>query len=159
MQVNLSQLETQDQVILVGNAPVSELELDTMDELIRPGEVLQFDLAVELMEKEVLVRGELSTVFHCRCARCLEPFDVEVVLPEWTTLVPLQGEEKIKIEGDCIDLRPMIREDFLLSLPQRPLCENGCEADRPVFDSTDESGDGPKPSSGPWEALDDLKLK
>ena len=158
MKVNLNQLETQDQVLLVGEAPMSELELDTMDELIRPGEFLQFDLAAELMEKEVLVRGVLSTVFHCRCSRCLEPYDFEVVLPQWTTLVPLHGEEKIKIEGDCIDLRPMIREDFLLSLPQRPLCENGCEADRPVSDSTDESDEGPKPSSGPWEALDDLKL-
>jgi uncharacterized protein len=91
--------------------------------LTRP---LTYDLKAERMEEGLLVQGRLWLEMDCECGRCLKPFRQEFKLENWACLLPLEGEEAVPINNDCVDLTPFVREDILLELPQRPLCKPDC---------------------------------
>ena len=49
-----------------------------------------------------------------------------VGIATWTLHLPLEGEDKVTVENDCVDLTPFVREDILLEFPQHPLCKPDC---------------------------------
>ena len=122
---NLRHLEHQD-LTLEGELPVAELDLDGMDELIRVNRPVWHRLEVERHEQSVLVHGSLKLSLQCECARCLKAFEQRLEFPDWTCHLPLEGEDRVLIVNDCVDLTPYIREDILLAFPQHPLCESEC---------------------------------
>ena len=123
--VNLRHLEA-DNVVLDGEMPVEELDIDTHDELLRLGPPLRYKIEVQKVEDGLLVQGELHLPLECQCARCLKAFAHPLDLAHWTRLVLLEGEEAAPVENDCIDLTPLVREDILLEFPQHPLCNSRC---------------------------------
>jgi uncharacterized metal-binding protein YceD (DUF177 family) len=124
--VNLRHLVAAN-VHLQGQLPNQELDIDTCDEAIGLGSApLEYDLEVQKLEGGLLVQGRLRLELQCQCVRCLTGFQHELVLENWTTLLPLQGEEAVPVVSDCVDLTPFIREDILLEFPQHPLCDPGC---------------------------------
>ncbi len=123
--VNLRHLDADD-VHLEGELPVAELDVDMRDEVIRATKPLQYDLEVEKLEDGILVHGELHLPLDCQCVRCLKSFEHHVDLPSWTLHLPLEGEDKVSIVNDCVDLTPYVREDILLEFPQHPLCNVDC---------------------------------
>ena len=62
----------------------------------------------------------------CQCVRCLTSFRLPLELNGWTCHLPLQGEDRVKVLNDCVDLTPYVREDILLEIPQHPLCDPEC---------------------------------
>jgi uncharacterized protein len=62
----------------------------------------------------------------CCCVRCLTEFEQELELEDWMVDLPLEGEEKVLVTNDSVDLTPYLREDILLAFPQHPLCEPEC---------------------------------
>ena len=58
--VNLRHLEEHD-VILRGELPVDELDLDTRDEMIRVTRPLQHEIEVQMLDDSLLLRGSLRT--------------------------------------------------------------------------------------------------
>jgi len=120
--INLRQLEP-DNLELKGELPVSELDLEGVDELIKLEKPLKYKLEAQKLENSVLVQGDLKLTLRCECARCLKPFDYKLELVDWACLLALEGEEQVKVTNDCIDLTPSIREDILLGFPQHPLCK------------------------------------
>jgi uncharacterized metal-binding protein YceD (DUF177 family) len=157
--VNLRHLAARN-ILLRGELPVSELDLDARDELIQPGLPLWHDLDVQKLEHSLLVRGQLRLALRCQCARCLKPFEHRVELKEWTCHVALQGEDRAPVINDCVDLTPYIREDILLEFPQHPLCEPDCRGlEKPQIDKATSSGAGQtKSGSSAWAKLDKLKF-
>jgi uncharacterized protein len=125
LQVNLRHLEEHSQR-LQGKLPSAELEFDGLDEMIRAPNPLEYDLEAQLLDKSVLVQGWLRLPLHCECVRCLKPFVFEVELDGWAVALPLEGEDRVAVKDDAVDLTPPIREDILLAFPQHPLCEPGC---------------------------------
>jgi len=123
---NLRHLEEKN-LLLKGELPVAELDLATVDELIHLSEPLSYDLEVQTLGKGVLVQGNLKLSLICDCARCLKAYPQELSLGEWACHLALEGEEKVDVINDCVDLTPYIREDILLAFPQHPLCEPECE--------------------------------
>jgi uncharacterized protein len=111
---------------LNGVLSVAELELDSLDELIHFRYPLEYDLHVELVGRSILVKGNLKVLLDCECARCLSPFQKELHLPDWSVLLPLEGQDRVPVRHDSVDLAPFIREDTLLALPQHPLCKPDC---------------------------------
>lgn len=111
---------------LQGELDTAELELAGMDELVAIGPVVAYDLCVERLSQSVLVRGELRFELNCHCARCLQPFRNDVHLADWTCNLPLEGEDRVPVDNDSVDLTPLIREDILLAFPQHPLCRTEC---------------------------------
>jgi uncharacterized protein len=156
LKVNLRHLEEHG-LRLQGEMPADALELEIHDELIHIAGPLKYDLAVELLDDAVLATGWLALPLDCECARCLKPFRTELKLAHWAQHLPLEGEDRVSVENDCVDLTPWVREDILLDFPQRPLCQTDCAglksktARKPKADK--------KPALDVWAKLDKLKLK
>jgi len=157
--VNLRHLAN-DNLLLQGELPLAELDLETHDEMVRVSGPVSHQLEVQLLDDNVLVRGSLRVALACQCVRCLKPFAYDLNLAEWTCLLPLKGEERVPVNGDFVDLTPQIREDILLAFPQHPVCDSKCRGlARAVIDKAKTGGqEGPEPGSSAWSALDKLKL-
>src|SRR5262245_26822109 len=125
VKVNLRHLEAHP-IRLDGQVPVSELDIDTQDEMIQLTKTLDYDLEVEKVEHSLLVQGTLKLQLHCQCVRCLQPFDYNLELKHWVAHLPLEGEDAVPVVNDCVDLTAYIREDILLEFPQHPLCNQEC---------------------------------
>ena len=126
LSVNLRHLEEHN-VSLRGELSPGELDMETGDEMVRAAGPLRYDLEVQKLEGGLLIRGALRLALECRCVRCLKPFRRELELTEWTCHLPFEGEDKVAINNDCVDLTPFAREDMLLEFPQHPLCKPDCK--------------------------------
>ena len=158
--VNIYKLERGD-LHVAGELPVEELGLAGVDELIRPDGFLRYDFEVQKLETAVLAHGSLELDLLCECARCLKPFKLPLKLTDWACHLPLEGEEKVSIANDCIDLTACIREDTLLEFPQHPLCKRDCRGLPKKAAGKTKISDGSgrtKESSAAWAALNKLKF-
>ena len=88
---------------------------------------------------------------------------VEVELSEVFEPHPTEGET-YPIEGDEIDLEPLVRDAVLLALPLAPLCRDDCPG--PATDAfptgTDEAAAAPEeesPADPRWAALAELRFE
>jgi uncharacterized protein len=95
---------------------------------------------IEKVKEEVLVRGSLSTSLELECSRCLKNFveDRNVAMNVvFHPVEELRGEEKHEIKrdeldmgfyrGDTLDLRDLLEEQILFTIPMKPLCSEGCK--------------------------------
>jgi uncharacterized protein len=149
------------ELFLMGELPAAELDLATVDELIHLAEPLFYDLQVQKLEKGILVQGTLRLALQCECARCLKPYRHSLLLEPWACHLALEGEERVVVNNDCVDLTPYIREDILLSFPQHPLCEPECKG-LPSLQKNEQKKTGagrePKSTSAAWAELNKLKF-
>lgn len=158
--VNLRHLEAHN-VVLEGELPLEELDINAQDEMIRAVQTLAYRLEVQKVEEGLLLLGRLSLPLECKCVRCLRAFRHQLTLPHWTRHLPFQGEELIPVVNDCVDLTPYVREDILLEFPQHPLCEPECgglpgsiTGKAKNTNNTGQFG----PGSPAWNELDKLKF-
>jgi uncharacterized protein len=160
LQFNIRHLDHQV-VTLRGELPVAELDVGGIDELIQADSPLHHDLLVERHERSILVQGRLELQLRCECARCLKGFEYKLALASWSCLLPMEGEDKVVVNNDCVDLTPYVREDIVLAFPQHPLCEPECRGLQAAAPS------GARPSgnaiatgdlSPAWAELNKLKL-
>jgi uncharacterized metal-binding protein YceD (DUF177 family) len=155
LKFNLRHLE-EHALHLKGELPVAELDFGVTDELIHLDKPLRYDLQAEDMHESVLVTGSLRLALDCECARCLKPFQYEMVLKGWAVHLPLEGEDAVSVDNDCVDLTPFVREDMLLEFPQHPLCKPDCAGLKKKVRSQADGKVEKKPSG--WSDLDKLKL-
>ena len=91
--------------------------------------------------------------------------EVEAGLDERIFEVHPEEGETYPIDGDEVDLEPVVRDAALLSLPLAPLCREDCAGPAPdAFPATvegeDEPADGDEPARDPrWAALDELRFE
>ena len=98
------------------------------------GEPVEFDLRLEAVVEGVLVTGSVSARLEGECARCLD--DVRsTVRADLTELYVYDDEEPrrddedgetSRMQGDLIDLEPVLRDAVVLALPFQPLCRDDC---------------------------------
>jgi len=157
LKINLRHLE-EEGIRLQGELPVAELDLGVNDELIHAEKPLRYDLTVELLHDAVLATGSLALPLECECGRCLKKFKTELKLTGWAVHLPLEGEDKVSVENDCVDLTPFVREDMLLNFPQHPLCKPDC-AGLKKKTSAPKAAAEEKPAAAVWAELDKLKIK
>jgi uncharacterized protein len=145
---------------LRGELPIAELELDTLDEMIHARQPLAYDLEIQQVEHAVLAQGALALTLDCECVRCLKSFKLPLRMEHWACHLPLQGEEKVAVVNDCVDLTPHLREDIVLAFPQHPLCKTDCRGLANTREKPEKgSGAAAEPeASSAWAALDKLKL-
>jgi uncharacterized protein len=156
--VNLRLLQ-KEPAHLEGDLPVAEFGADLRDELMRFTAPLSYEVDVERHPDGLLVTGTLRTTLSCNCSRCLKPFDLPLHLDSFTALVPLTGDEALRVEGDFGDLTPLLREDIYLALPTNPLCRPECRGLPEKDVARDSRLEGvPSEDRSPWAALDQLKL-
>jgi uncharacterized protein len=84
--------------------------------------------------------GRVKTELELACSRCLEPFRFPVDAPFDVRFLPaselnVEGEREVEEEDletsfykdDQIDLNELLREQFYLALPMKPLCTEDCK--------------------------------
>ena len=159
--VNLRHLEVHP-LVLDGELPVDQLDIQTHDEVIQLRQPLRYRLEVQMLEHSLLAQGQLRLTLDCQCVRCLKRFNYQVELNPWTGHFVLQGEDAVAVVNDCVDLTPAIREDILLEFPQHPLCERDCRGLRSAgvgksSESPSKRGQ-PEQGSPAWNELNKLKF-
>ncbi len=155
LRVNLRHLEKHS-LHLKGELPVAEMDLGVNDELIHADRPLRYDLSVEWLHDAILATGSLVLPLECECSRCLKKFKTELKLTGWAAHLPLEGEDKVPVENDCVDLTPFVREDMLLNFPQHPLCQPDCAGLKKK--AAPKANAVEKPAAAVWAKLDQLKL-
>ena len=98
------------------------------------GAQVQLHLRLESVMEGVLVSGEVETPVTGSCARCLEPVEdvLELDVQELfaysgsTTEATSEQDEVRRIDGDFLDLEPMVRDAVVLALPLAPVCTEDC---------------------------------
>jgi len=98
---------------------------------------LEFDIHKD--KDKFRLEGTVRTELELQCSRCLEPFRMPVdaqfdlrYLPasamSTDVETPIEDEdlETSYYRDDQIDLNEMLREQFYLALPMKPLCADGC---------------------------------
>lgn len=146
---------------LRGELSPRELGLEGWDAMLHFEWPLQHHLWAELIGGNLLVRGWLCLPIECDCVRCLRRFPSEVRLTDWSVMLALEGEERVCVHNDAVDLTPFIREDIVLALPQHPLCQPDCLGLPYQSKGTASAALGRDSSEGPpsvWAELDKLNL-
>lgn len=96
--------------------------------------------------EQVRLRGRISAEVEARCDRCLSPVSVPIAAEFDETFIPvvldaetdeakeLQAEDMnfSVYEGEAIDINELVREQVLLALPTRLLCQEECQGLCPV---------------------------
>ena len=158
--INLRKLD-KESLHLQGEVPVAELDIEDFDELIHPEKALAYDVEVQKLENAILAQGDLKLVLNCECARCLKPYQYTLELTDWACHLELEGEEKVSVSNDCVDLTPHMREDILLGFPQHPLCKPECGGlpKKAIGKTKKTSGTGKTKETGSaWAELNKLKF-
>ncbi|WP_239456420.1 YceD family protein [Nocardioides solisilvae] len=100
------------------------------------GSPVELDLRLEAVMEGVLVTGVARAALEGECVRCLEGIDDEVAVNFQELYVyddvrhdssdEELDDEASKLEGDLLDLEPLLRDAVVLALPFQPLCQDDC---------------------------------
>ena len=101
---------------------------------VPPGALASLRLRLESVMEGVLVTGDAEVPVAGTCARCLEPFEDTLALDIQelyayagsTTDATSEEDEVRRIDGDFLDLEPLLRDTVVLNLPLAPVCTEDC---------------------------------
>ncbi len=95
--------------------------------------------------QKVRLTGRVRTTLETNCGRCLESFAIPVDAPFDLMFLPVSEEPATRekevsdddvgvsfYKDDAIDLGDVMREQFFLALPMKPLCRPDCQGLCPV---------------------------
>lgn len=139
--------------------PYGPAETDVLAEAI-----VKVSLRLESFSGGMVARGRVEAPWHGVCRRCSLPVlgVSNVVVHE--RFVDERGpgdEDAYLIEGDVVDLAPMVHDAILLDLPLAPLCREDCQGLCPYcgIDRNEATCDCRGPVDPRWATLDGLGLK
>lgn len=129
-----------------------------------PGTDLTVRGQVMAMSGGVEVTGDVGFDWYGECRRCLDEVHghVDVSFREVAQREPID-DEVLPIDGDLLDLEPLVRELVLSGLPIAPLCREDCTGPDPErFPTSTEAAVEAEAAAQPpapdprWEALSEL---
>jgi uncharacterized protein len=101
---------------------------------------VEFKAQVTKDSQKVRLTGRVRTTLETNCGRCLEPFTVPVDAPFDLMFLPESDEPATRerevtaddvgvsfYKDDAIDLGDIMREQFFLAQPMKPLCQPDCQ--------------------------------
>ena len=138
-----------------GEEPPAILELAGEKEIRAEGPV-RYDVTVQAVPGELIVRGRLAARIGFLCSRCGKRFAAEIAEPQFTSV-----REYVDRHA-CVDLTPDMREAIILCFPPYPVCSPACRGlcPRCGADLNEEACRCARPEGEQrWNALDGLKLK
>ncbi len=116
---------------------------------------ISYDLHLEKLDDELLVRGKIDASLQIICARCTDPIDWNIQVPKFCQSFKIQND-------DLIDLTEQVAEDIVLSFPIAPSCKLDDQKKCPLSgESFDDSRDSfiEENRQNVWGVLDQLNLK
>jgi uncharacterized protein len=149
-------------------AAPAELGIEVLS--VPEGSPIHLDLRLEAVMEGVLVTGSAQADLEGECVRCLDPIEDSVDVRFQELFVyddggaesssELDDELDVRrLEGDLIDLEPLLRDAVVLALPFQPLCSDDCpglcpECGARLADDPDHQH--AEPIDPRWAALTDL---
>jgi uncharacterized protein len=114
---------------------------DPPDPEYRVAAPVELSMDVEKLGEDAFgVSGRVTTRLTLECGRCLEPFDVPVDAAFDLRYVPYAlnaGDEEREVGPDdlatafyrdgALEVIELLREQFVLTLPMKPLCGEACK--------------------------------
>lgn len=140
---------------ICGEEPADLLEIEPGD-FGRPEGPLSYDLTVQRVADELIVRGTLGISFGYRCARCGENFIKNIFISDFCRNFDLPSK------NDLINLLPDVRDDIFLSLPMVAVCSDACRGLCSVCRvnlNRENCKCRRQTKTNIWKALDDLQLQ
>ena len=107
---------------------------------VKQAEPLEVNATAELLDGQIRIAGDLETKIEMVCARCLDPV-IEEVHKDFDLLYqPLrkgtkpEEEQRLKdddteigfFQGEGLFLADVLKEQVLLSLPMKVICQSDC---------------------------------
>jgi uncharacterized protein len=122
---------SQRQKTFTAPAP-AELGIEVLG--VPEGSPIEFDIRLEAVMEGVLVTGTASAGLVGECVRCLEEIRDEIEVDFQELFVYEEKDDQddgedsgtSRLEGDLLDLEPLLRDAVVLSLPFQPLCRDDC---------------------------------
>ncbi len=130
-----------------GSAKTQQLTVPAPDDMrlelarVPVGADMQLDVRFEAVTEGVLVTGSATAPLAGECARCLAPLATEVTA-RFTELYLYtrdrhdthdrfdenaeRDDEELYLDGDLLDLEPVLRDAVVLAVPMSPLCREDC---------------------------------
>lgn len=110
----------------------ADLGIDVLG--VPEGSPIELDVRLEAVMEGVLVTGTAKVGLEGECSRCLDPVqeELEVDVQELYAYDdedddPAQDDEEVsRLEGDLLDLEPLVRDAVVLALPFGPVCREDC---------------------------------
>lgn len=132
------------------------------------GAEVVLDGELESISEGIVLTATVTAPWTGECRRCLRRTSGELVadVREVFEAHPTEGDTW-PLQGDQVDLGPVMHEAVLLGLPLAPLCADGCAGPAPdVFPTVVDGDEGDDAGGGEdegirdprWAALDDLDL-
>jgi uncharacterized protein len=102
------------------------------------GSQVELDLRLEAVMDGVLVTGTATADLEGECARCLDPIEDQVTVdlqelflyddaPDHRSGAEADEDDDVsRLEGDLLDLEPLLRDAVVLALPFQPVCREDC---------------------------------
>jgi uncharacterized protein len=131
-----------------------------------PGTEQRLEAEVIAMAGGVEITGQVGFDWYGGCRRCLDDVHghLDVEFREVAQREPVD-DDVLPIDGDLLDLEPLVRELVLAGLPIAPLCRADCSGPDPErFPTVPEAeheataAEVETPPDPRWAALDDLKF-
>ncbi len=126
--------------------------LDAGEDLV-PESGLAYDLRLQVVSQELVVRGAVRMALRAACSRCADFFSTTVDVSTFLRAYALR-------EGQVtVDITPDLREAILLQVPNHPLCRPACAGLCPRCGKNlngGRCGCPPPPAAGYWTPLEGL---
>lgn len=148
-------------------------ELNPVDERVNLTGPAAVTGTVRLSGNEVFVEGHVETRAQLECDRCLKPIELPVSAdfaleyipgPDYeSSSVAALSEEELSVsvfDGKAIDVDEIVKEQILLALPARTLCQENCKGICPecgIDRNTGQCNCMAYEVDPRWAALKDLK--
>jgi uncharacterized protein len=129
--------------IVITDIPDEGLTMDVEEKLaleeVSSGSPVKGTIQVTKSDREVIVTGKVTSVLDLQCSRCLKGFRRPLDIPVNVVYHPIEeiAEERHELKddemdmgfyrGEEIDLQELVREQVLLNLQMKPLCDENCK--------------------------------
>ena len=142
--------------------PTGELRAPSPGESDVPeGALATFDGQLEAIPKGIVASGTVRAPWVGECRRCAVPLsgEIETFVRERFKESVADDDEAYPLDGDFVDLGPMIRDAVILELPLAPLCKADCKGlcGQCGTDLNESSCDCEAPTDPRWARLDVLR--
>lgn len=98
---------------------------------VSPGSPVELEFRLEAVMEGVLVTGFARATVSGECARCLDPVEDHLIVDFQELYVYPESDagedEASRLDGELLDLEPVLRDSVVLALPFQPVCEPDCQ--------------------------------
>jgi uncharacterized protein len=87
---------------------------------------IEGEMQISRLDSSLLVSGQLSTAIELECHRCLSTFTRPIRFNLHQEYSETPVEDQMLIEGETIDVAPLMEQEIILGTPLKILCRKDC---------------------------------